>query len=184
MYQLGEAVPRDHTEAAKWLHRAADQGLALAQFVLGGMYVNGQGVPEDVVRAHMRLDLSAARTARITGAQKLARDAGEMRDALARKMTAQVEDAIGAEVEAEARTVAQSSNRTCGFPASGSPTGFTARHTTASVIARRDFFLRLTTQLSLNLFAYHTETMRRFTTSRALCRARFRQSGRTYQGCY
>jgi TPR repeat protein len=94
LYQVGEVIPRDDAEAVKWLCRAADQGLAVAQFVLGGMYVNGQGVPEDVVRAHMWLDLSAARAARITGAQKLARDAREMRDALTRKMTpAQVEDA-------------------------------------------------------------------------------------------
>jgi uncharacterized protein len=94
MYQLGEAVPQDHTEAAKWLNRAADQGLAVAQFVLGGMYANGQGVPKDVVRAHMWLELSAAHAARIAGAQKLARDAQEMRDALARKMiAAQIEEA-------------------------------------------------------------------------------------------
>jgi TPR repeat protein len=94
MYQLGEAVPQDYTEAAKWLHRAADQGLAVAQFALGGMYANGQGMPEDVVRAHMWLDLSAGHAARIAGAQKLARDAQEMRDALARKMTAtQIEEA-------------------------------------------------------------------------------------------
>jgi TPR repeat protein len=94
MYQLGEAVPQDHTEAAKWLHRAADQGLAVAQFALGAMYENGQGVPEDVVRAHMWLNLSAAHAARIAGAQKLARDALEMRDALAQKMTAaQIEEA-------------------------------------------------------------------------------------------
>src|SRR5712691_5675617 len=47
----------------------------------------------------------------------------------------------------------RSSNRTCGFPASGSPTGFTVKHTnkslTASVIAQREFVLRLTIQLSL-----------------------------------
>jgi hypothetical protein len=47
----------------------------------------------------------------------------------------------------------RSSNRTCRFPASGSPTGFTVRHTegslTTSVIGAACFFLRLTVQLSL-----------------------------------
>ena len=88
MTTCGEGPP------ASKLHRAADQGLAIAHFVLGGMYARGQGVPEDVVRAHMWLDLSAAHVARIAGAQKLARDVQEMRDALARKMTAtQIEEA-------------------------------------------------------------------------------------------
>jgi TPR repeat protein len=94
MYQLGEVVPQDYTEAAKWFRRAADQDLAVAQFALGEMYALGQGVPEDIVHAHMWLDLSGAHAARIVGAQKLARDAQEMRDTLARKMTpAQVREA-------------------------------------------------------------------------------------------
>jgi hypothetical protein len=54
----------------------------------------GQGVPEDIVRAHMWFNLSAARAAKIAGAEGLTRDAQEMRDALARKMTpAQIEEA-------------------------------------------------------------------------------------------
>ena len=88
MYQLGEVVPQDYTEAAKWFRRAADQDLAVAQFALGEM------VPEDIVHAHMWLDLSGAHAARIVGAQKLARDAQEMRAALAGKMTAaEIEEA-------------------------------------------------------------------------------------------
>jgi len=94
LYQHGEIVPQDHAEALKWFRRAADQGLAIAQFALGEMYARGQGVPEDIVRAHMWLNLSVERAARIAGAQKLTRDAQEMRDALARKMTpAQLEEA-------------------------------------------------------------------------------------------
>ena len=94
LYQLGEVVPQDHAEAVKWFRRAADQGLAVAQFALGGMCALGQGVPEDIVRAHMWLNLSAARAATIAGAERLTRDAQEMRDALARKMTpAQIEEA-------------------------------------------------------------------------------------------
>jgi TPR repeat protein len=74
--------------------RAADQGLPLAQFVLGGMYVLGQGVPEDAVRAYVWLSLSATQAAQISGATRLTRDAQEMRDALARTMTpAQIDEA-------------------------------------------------------------------------------------------
>jgi uncharacterized protein len=94
LYQLGEVVPQDDSEAVKWFSRAADQGLTVAQFALGGMDAFGHGVPGDIVRAHMWLDLSAARTAQIEGAQKLARDAQELRDTLARKMTpAQIAEA-------------------------------------------------------------------------------------------
>jgi hypothetical protein len=39
----------------KWFSRAADQGLTVAQFALGGMYAFGHGVPGDIVRAHMWL---------------------------------------------------------------------------------------------------------------------------------
>jgi TPR repeat protein len=87
LYQLGEVIPHDYTEAVNWYRRAADQGLAVAQFALGAMYAHGQGVPEDAVRAHMWLSLSAAHAAQITGAQKLARDAQELRDNVAQKMT-------------------------------------------------------------------------------------------------
>jgi uncharacterized protein len=94
MYQLGEIVPQDYAEAAKWIGRAADQGLALAQFALGGMYVLGKGVPEDAVRAHMWFSLAAAQAVQIIGANKLMSDANEMRDALAQTMSlAQIEEA-------------------------------------------------------------------------------------------
>ncbi len=38
----------------------AEQGDALAQFILGLMYTNGDGVPEDLVYAYMWFNLSAA----------------------------------------------------------------------------------------------------------------------------
>ncbi len=87
MYQLGEVIPQDYAEAGSWYERAADQGLALAQFALGAIYARGQGVPEDLVRAHMWLSLSEAHAAQITGAQKLLRDAQELRDEVGQKMT-------------------------------------------------------------------------------------------------
>jgi hypothetical protein len=43
----------------------------------------------------------------------------------------------------------RSSNRTCGFPASGSPTGFTVRHTKQSTDRKRHLRGVLSTQLSL-----------------------------------
>jgi len=65
----------------------AHQGLAVAQFALGAMYARGEGVPEDVVRAHIWLSLSATHAAQITGARKLTREAQELRDEVAQKMT-------------------------------------------------------------------------------------------------
>ena len=47
MYTLGNGVPLDKKEAAKWYRMAADQGHAGAQFSLGLMYTYGKGVPED-----------------------------------------------------------------------------------------------------------------------------------------
>lgn len=38
----------------------AEQGVATVQFSLGVMYDNGEGVPEDFVRAHMWFNLAAA----------------------------------------------------------------------------------------------------------------------------
>ena len=64
MYHLGEVVPQDYTESAKWIGRAADQGFVVAQFAVGEMYALGQGVPEDAVLAHKWFNLSGAQAAR------------------------------------------------------------------------------------------------------------------------
>ena len=44
MYDLGQGVVQDYKEAAKWDRKSAEQGLAAAQFALGAMYANGDGV--------------------------------------------------------------------------------------------------------------------------------------------
>jgi hypothetical protein len=44
-------VPQDNTETAKWYRKAADQGDADAQYKLGLLYDNGQGVPLDYAEA-------------------------------------------------------------------------------------------------------------------------------------
>ena len=50
-YDAGTAYPQDDTEAARWHQLAADQGLAQAQFNLGGMYHKGTEVPQDLTKA-------------------------------------------------------------------------------------------------------------------------------------
>jgi len=51
MYQFGEGVPKDFSEAARWYRKAADQGDAKAQVDLGYLYNHGSGVPEDLGEA-------------------------------------------------------------------------------------------------------------------------------------
>jgi len=51
-YLIGEVVPEDYVETGKWLRKAAEQGLACAQDVLGHLYHDGKwGVPQDLVEA-------------------------------------------------------------------------------------------------------------------------------------
>ena len=47
MYDTGDGVPENDSEAVKWYRKAAEQGLAGPQFNLGIMYANGEGVPEN-----------------------------------------------------------------------------------------------------------------------------------------
>ena len=60
MYDDGERVPQNKTEAVKWYRLAAAQGLAFAQYNLGVMYAKGTGVPEDYVQAYKWWNLAAA----------------------------------------------------------------------------------------------------------------------------
>ena len=46
MYDAGEGVPQNYTEAARWFRMAAEQGFADAQLNLGYMYDTGRGVPQ------------------------------------------------------------------------------------------------------------------------------------------
>jgi localization factor PodJL len=47
----GRGVPQNNQEAARWLDRAAKQGLVPAQFRLGGLYEKGTGVKKDLATA-------------------------------------------------------------------------------------------------------------------------------------
>lgn len=42
-YKLGERVPQDAVEAARWYRLAAEQGYASAQYGLGSAYYSGDG---------------------------------------------------------------------------------------------------------------------------------------------
>ena len=42
----------------RWFRQAAEQGHAQAQFNLGVMYYNGEGVPQDLVLAHMWVNIA------------------------------------------------------------------------------------------------------------------------------
>ena len=46
-----QGVPQDYAQAADWYRKAADQGVARAQFNLGVLYDQGQGVPQDYAQA-------------------------------------------------------------------------------------------------------------------------------------
>jgi len=98
-YQLGSAYERpdsrqDYTETARWHRLAADQGHARAQFNLGMLYVDGEGVPQDDVLAHVWLNLAGSRAGRnvrvtlVGGGESSLRDSAiRNRDITARRMT-------------------------------------------------------------------------------------------------
>jgi TPR repeat protein len=60
VYAIGEGVPRNLPEAAKWFRKAAEQGDASAQLKLGVMYVGGFGVVRDVPEALLWYKKAAA----------------------------------------------------------------------------------------------------------------------------
>lgn len=49
MYDEGQGVPQDYTQAVYWYRKAADQGIAQAQSNLAIGYLAGKGVPQDEV---------------------------------------------------------------------------------------------------------------------------------------
>ena len=51
MYNNGQGVQQDDTEAVAWYRKAATQGDALAQYNLGVMYAQGTGVPQNYTNA-------------------------------------------------------------------------------------------------------------------------------------
>ena len=75
LYRTGDGVAKDYGEAARWYHKPAEHGYAHAQYNLGMIYCDGQGVPQraddndlsgapcsrgDSVRAYAWINLAAA----------------------------------------------------------------------------------------------------------------------------
>jgi TPR repeat protein len=58
MYLQGEAVEKNLAEGAKWALKAANQGQADAQYMLGVLYSGGQGVEKDSVQAYTWVSLT------------------------------------------------------------------------------------------------------------------------------
>ncbi len=79
---MGDGVTGNDSEAVKWYRKAADQGLASAQYNLGLMHADGRGVPQDYATAYMWFILASVE------------DAAKARDLSAKKMTlAQIAEA-------------------------------------------------------------------------------------------
>ena len=51
MYDVGQGVPQDDAEAAKWYRKAAEQDYVDAQISIGFRYEEGQGVAQDYAEA-------------------------------------------------------------------------------------------------------------------------------------
>jgi TPR repeat protein len=58
MYSMEQGVKRDHAKAAEWYLIAAEQGSSNAQFVLGVMYLFGNGVTQGFAKAYYLLGLA------------------------------------------------------------------------------------------------------------------------------
>ena len=50
-YYSGHGVSQDYNEAVRWYRKAADQGIAYAQYALGVSYAKGQGIPQSYIEA-------------------------------------------------------------------------------------------------------------------------------------
>ncbi len=91
-YQKGDVAYQrgDYATALREWRPLAEQGHAAAQYNLGGMYSQGQGVPRDDVLSYMWLNLAASRFPPGKDRDK----AVEGRDAVAERMTpAQIAEA-------------------------------------------------------------------------------------------
>ena len=51
LYEYGQGVPQDYSQALYWYGLAVEQGVATAQFNLGFLYATGIGVPQNYTEA-------------------------------------------------------------------------------------------------------------------------------------
>ena len=61
MYLEGRGTDKDPAAAAKWLRKAAEQGVKEAQYQMGKLYLQGEGVPKDRAQAYGWLSCAAHR---------------------------------------------------------------------------------------------------------------------------
>jgi clan AA aspartic protease (TIGR02281 family) len=78
----GRGVPQDYAQSIQWYRRAAAQGNSSAQYALGVLYEDGKVISQDLVKAHMWLNLAASSLTGPAGKQ-----AAEYRDRLIATMT-------------------------------------------------------------------------------------------------
>jgi TPR repeat protein len=57
---MGSGVPQDRSLGAGWIRKAAEQGNASAQFILGRLYEKGTGVQQDYGESYFWVKLAAA----------------------------------------------------------------------------------------------------------------------------
>lgn len=92
-YALGaRGLEQNMEKAAYWLQKAADRGDGEAQFLLGMIYGQGQGIAQDLVQAHMWLNLAGSSKIDVTTQNKAIAESN--RKAVEAKMTTdQIEQA-------------------------------------------------------------------------------------------
>ncbi|MDH4283915.1 MAG: SEL1-like repeat protein [Gallionellaceae bacterium] len=66
----GDLVVQNREEAMAWFNRAAEKGHAASKASLGVMYLNGEGIPIDMVQAYKWLSLAATSSNDRGGSQK------------------------------------------------------------------------------------------------------------------
>jgi hypothetical protein len=59
LYETGQGVRQDYSEAVRWYRKAAEQGNTIAQIQLGNMYRLGKGVSQSYVMAYLWYDISS-----------------------------------------------------------------------------------------------------------------------------
>ena len=61
MYHEGYGVAKNYQESLKWYKKAAIQGDAKAQVLIGAMYAAGRGVAKNYIKAYKWFSLSASK---------------------------------------------------------------------------------------------------------------------------
>jgi hypothetical protein len=82
MYYSGKGIVQDYQEAMTWYKKAAENGDADAQYILGVIYELGEGIPQNYIEACKWYILAAAQSQPDANAIKF-------RDNLEQKMTPQ-----------------------------------------------------------------------------------------------